>query len=60
VKRLVGDLRIPSLRELGIKREKLEEVAPQMAKDAIASGSPGNNRRQASEKDIVELYFQAY
>ena len=60
VKRLVGDLRIPSLRDLGVKRERLEKVASQMAKDAIASGSPGNNPRQAKETEIVELYFQAY
>ena len=60
VTQLVADLKIPKLRDLGVKKARLEEVAPQMAKDAIASGSPGNNPRQATEDEIVELYHMAY
>jgi alcohol dehydrogenase class IV len=60
VKRLISDLKIPSLRELGVKKERLDEAAPQMAKDAIASGSPGNNPRQATEQEIIELYHLAF
>lgn len=60
VKRLVKDLRIPTLRDLGVEKEKLTELSEQMAKDAINSGSPGNNPRQATIEEIVELYDMAY
>ena len=35
-------------------------VNTQMAEDAIASGSPGNNPRQATKEEIIELYKTAY
>ena len=60
VKRLIKDIKVPSLRELGVDREKLMKLAPQMAEDAIASGSPGNNPREATKEEIVELYRVAY
>jgi alcohol dehydrogenase class IV len=60
VKRLIADVKIPSLPALGIEEKKLKELAPQMAVDAIASGSPGNNPRQATKDEIVELYRLAY
>lgn len=60
VKGLIGDLKIPSLRDLGVDKERLEQLAEQMAKDAIASGSPGNNPRQATIEEIIKLYYQAY
>lgn len=60
VKRLIKDVQIPSLPELGVGKEKLDELAPKMAKDAIASGSPGNNPRQATKEEIIELYHLAY
>jgi len=31
-----------------------------MSEDAIASGSPANNPRQASKEEIIELYKIAY
>jgi hypothetical protein len=34
--------------------------ASQMASDAIASGSPGNNPRKATQEEIVELYHRAF
>ena len=60
VKKLIEDIKIPSLKELGIKKEDLEKWAPKMAQDAIDSGSPGNNPRKASLEDIIELYSIAY
>ncbi|HEY82303.1 MAG TPA: iron-containing alcohol dehydrogenase [Dehalococcoidia bacterium] len=60
VKRLIQDIKVPSLRELGVEKEKLEKLAPKMAEDAISSGSPANNPRQASKEEIIELYHQAY
>jgi alcohol dehydrogenase class IV len=56
IKALIKDIQIPSLRGLGVEKEKLEQLAPKMAEDAIASGSPGNNPRQATKDEIVELY----
>jgi alcohol dehydrogenase class IV len=60
VARLIEDIEIPSLPELGVEEDKLEKLAPKMAEDALASGSPGNNPRQATKEEIVELYKLAY
>ena len=60
VKKLIKDVRIPSMREIGVDKEKLEQLAPKMSEDAIASGSPGNNPRQATNEEIIELYKVAY
>lgn len=57
---LVRAIEIPPLRSLVKDKTKFERAAPQMAKDAIASGSPGNNPRPASEEEIVALYREAY
>ncbi len=56
IKTLIKDIQIPSLRGLGVEKGRLEQLAPKMAEDAIASGSPGNNPRQATKDEIVELY----
>jgi alcohol dehydrogenase len=58
-KELIEQLKIPSLSELGVSKEKLEPVVHKMTEDAIASGSPGNNPRKATKEEIVDLYFQA-
>ena len=60
IKTLIKDIKIPSLKELGVDKEKLDQLAPKMAEDAIASGSPGNNPRQATKDEIIELYKIAY
>ena len=60
VKRLIRDIKIPSLLELGVDRAKLDKLAPKMAEAAIASGSPGNNPRQATKEEVIELYKLAY
>lgn len=60
VKRLVADLQVPSLKELGVDKKKLDKVVEQMAKDAIASGSPGNNPRTATPQEIAALYYKAF
>jgi alcohol dehydrogenase class IV len=60
IKRLIKDIQIPSLKDLGVDRTKLDQLAPKMAEDAIASRSPGNNPRQATKEEIVELYKIAY
>lgn len=60
IKHLIRDLKVPSLKDLGVEKSKLERIVGQMAKDAIASGSPGNNPRIPTEQEIVELYYIAY
>lgn len=60
LKRLNADLKIPSLRELGVDKKKFDEVVTQMAADALASGSPGNNPRKATREEIIELYKKAF
>jgi alcohol dehydrogenase class IV len=59
VRRLCDDVRVPTLAGAGVDPGRLRELAPKMAADAIASGSPGNNPRRASVEDIVGLYEQA-
>jgi alcohol dehydrogenase class IV len=59
-KRLNADLKIPALRGLGVEENKFHSVVKQMAVDAIASGSPGNNPRKATQEEIVELYQKAF
>jgi len=60
VKELIKDIKVSPLWELGVEREKLEELAPKMAEDALASGSPANNPRPATKEEIIELYKLAY
>lgn len=60
IENLIQDIQIPSLKALGVDGKKLEELAPAMADAAIASGSPGNNPRQATKEEIIELYKIAY
>jgi alcohol dehydrogenase class IV len=60
ITRLLKDIKIQTLRELGVEKSKLEQLASTMAGDAIASGSPSNNPRQASQAEMVDLYKEAY
>lgn len=60
IDQLVQTLNVPRLSGLGISKEDLDNNVEKMARDAIASGSPLNNPRQASEKEIIELYYAAF
>ncbi len=60
IRRLVRDIRIPSLQQLGVDRARLIDLAPVMADAAIDSGSPANNPRKPSKQEIIELYARAY
>jgi alcohol dehydrogenase class IV len=60
VKRLNEDLKVPTLKGLGVEEKKFNSVVNQMAVDAVASGSPGNNPRKPTQEEIVELYRKAY
>ena len=57
VKQLSIDLKIPqTLREIGIPKEALE----QLANDAFNDVCTGGNPREITEADILELYNKAY
>ena len=60
VERLVNDIQMPRLGQIGIDADKFEEVIEQMAADAIASGSPANNPRQATHEEIIALYRKCF
>jgi alcohol dehydrogenase class IV len=60
VKKMTDDLKVPPLRGLGVDEKKFSSFVNQMAADAIASGSPGNNPRKATKEEIVELYRKAF
>ncbi|MGE5271818.1 MAG: iron-containing alcohol dehydrogenase [Thiohalocapsa sp.] len=60
LRRLNGDLKVPSPRAYGIERARYEELLPVMASQALASGSPQNNPRVPTNDEIVELYKRVY
>jgi alcohol dehydrogenase class IV len=60
VERLVNDVQMPRLGEIDIDKDKFEQILDQMAADAIASGSPANNPRQATQEEIVALYRKCF
>ena len=54
------ELGVPSPRAHGIDAERWRELAPLMAEQALASGSPANNPRVPTPEEIVELYHAVY
>jgi alcohol dehydrogenase class IV len=58
VEELCAQVEVPTLAAWGVDRAAFRRAIPKMARDALASGSPGNNPRLASETEIVELYKQ--
>ena len=60
VERLINDIEMPRLGEIGIDIDKFKAVVDQMASDAIASGSPTNNPRQPTHEEIVALYRRCF
>lgn len=60
IKRLCRDLQIPNMRQYGIDEEQFAQAVEKMARDALASGSPGNNPRVPSHAEIVRLYRVCY
>ncbi len=60
LERLCSDFNMLGLKNAGVGRAELDKMAAKMARDAIASGSPGNNPRLATEEEIIQLYADAY
>jgi alcohol dehydrogenase class IV len=58
---LTRQLEIPRLRDCVKKSQsEFEALLPTMAADALASGSPQNNPIVPNEKQIIQLYRQAW
>ncbi|MDE2561987.1 MAG: iron-containing alcohol dehydrogenase [Sphingomonadales bacterium] len=53
---LNADLEVPTPRAHGIAEARWFELIPTMASQAIASGSPANNPREADAEEIARLY----
>lgn len=60
IKSLCLDLKIPNLKDWGIKQDKFESAITKMASDSLRSGSPNNNPRVPSQEEIEELYRVCY
>ncbi|MDE2898048.1 MAG: iron-containing alcohol dehydrogenase [Chloroflexota bacterium] len=56
VRDLAADLEVPTLRAWGVDEHRFREVTPAMARDALASGSPANNPRPATQAEVESLY----
>lgn len=55
---LARAIEIPTLRQAGVDEARLRALAPKMAADALASGSPANNPRVPTESEIIDLYLR--
>ena len=57
---LTAALEIPTLKAYGIPEAEFRAAIPQMAKEALDSGSPGNTLREVTMDDVVRLYEALY
>ncbi|SFB38537.1 alcohol dehydrogenase [Lentibacillus halodurans] len=60
VKDLCLKLEIPNLKDWGIDSQEFETAVTKMAVDALESGSPGNNPKVPSHKEIESLYHYCF
>ncbi len=51
---------VPTLAGYGIDRNVFFAQIPKMARDAVASGSPGNTRKEITVSDIERLYAELW
>lgn len=56
VEGICRELKIPTLAEYGIEREKFFAVMDKMATDALISGSPANTIKEVNKQDILTIY----
>ncbi len=59
-KRLNADLKIPTLRGLGVEEKKFNSLLDQLATDALTGGSSIFNPRKATKEEIKELYQKVF
>ena len=58
VRQLRKTLKVPTIVEFGIDRDKYLQLAPQLAEDGLASGSHNLNPRTPSKQELIEIYKQ--
>ena len=58
--RLTKALDIPTLAGYGIPEAEFRKMIPQMAKEALQSGSPSNTIREVGEADVIAIYESLY
>ena len=58
--RLNKDLDVPSLSAFGVDKKRYTSLTEEMARQALASGSPDNNPRVPGIEEMVELYLNAW
>lgn len=54
------ELGVPSPESMGISREDWDLVVPEMAVQALASGSPAHNPRVPTQADVEQLFHRMY
>jgi len=54
------ELEVPTPEQFGIERHRFMDLLPQMAEQALASGSPNNNPRVPDSAELIELYRQLW
>mmetsp|Transcript_20900 Transcript_20900/g.67313 ORF Transcript_20900/g.67313 Transcript_20900/m.67313 type:complete len:221 (+) Transcript_20900:519-1181(+) len=60
LQQLNDDLAVPTMAQFGIDKQAFLDLVPQMAKEALASGSPNNNPVVPTQADIEHLYTRIY
>lgn len=60
VKELCTDLEIPNLKGWGIDEKEFILAVEKMARDAIESGSPANNPKVPTLRELKDLYLTCY
>lgn len=54
------ELKVPTLAEFGVDKTRFDSLVETMAEQALASGSPSNNPRIPSIKQMVTIYQQLW
>lgn len=57
---LLRTLNVPTIQESGADEKEFFKQIPKMARDAIASGSPGNTRRTPNQEEVEALYKELW
>lgn len=60
VKLLCYTCEVPTLEQYGIAKTTFFNAVEKMAADAIASGSPGNTRREVTAEDCAAIYYSLW
>lgn len=60
VTRFCKEIEIPTLSELGVKKEHFMAQLEKMAEDALDSGSPQNTFRIPNKEEIMEIYKKLF